>query len=158
MLCAELKSRGYEAYDADEDQLARWYNTETGEEVRREDEQRTPEFVQAHSRDIAREKIEALIPRAQNKPVFLCGDPENEEDLQDLFSKIFALVIDDETLKQRLASRTNNSWGKLPHELAYSLAFQQKWYDNYKKFGYITLNSAEPPAVLADQILETAVA
>jgi adenylate kinase family enzyme len=151
---AELKARGYEAYDGDEDHLAQWYNIETGEAVKFRDEMRTPEFVQAHSRDISREVIEDLTAKARAKIIFLCADPENEAELRDLFTDIFALVVDDETLKHRLATRINNKWGKLPHEIEYSLAFKQKWYDTYKKFNYITIDSSQPIGVIVDQILE----
>lgn len=153
-VCAELKARGYEAYDGDEDHLAEWYNNETGLAVKREDENRTPEFVRTHSRDILPEVVEDLAARAQDKPIFLCGDPENEAELRGLFSQIFALVADDETLKHRLATRTNNRWGKLPHELEYSLAYKQKWYDTYRKFAYITLDATQPTKDIVDRILE----
>jgi dephospho-CoA kinase len=153
-VCAELKAKGYEAYDGDEDHLAKWYNIATGAAVKREDEERTPEFVQAHSRDMSRETVEELVSKARDKPVFLCADPENEDELRDLFSQIFALVVDEDTRKHRLATRTNNKWGKLPHEVEYSQAFQQKWEADYKKFAYITLDSSQPPGTLVDQILE----
>ena len=153
---AALKAKGYEAYDGDEDHLAKWYSIETGVAIKEEDYERTPEFVQAHSRDISRETIKSLASKAQDRPVFLCADPENEDGLWDLFSKIFVLVVDEDTRKHRLATRTNNNWGKLPHEVEYSLAFQKKWNANSKRFPYIRLNSSQPPETLVDQIVEKA--
>lgn len=151
---AELKALGYKSYDGDEDHLAKWYNSETGLPVDAKIEDCTPDFLRTHSRDISRKTVEKLASKARDKPVFLCGDPENEEELHDLFSVVFALILDDATLKRRIATRTNNEWGKLPHELAYSLAFKQKWYDNCKRFDYVTLDSTQPPRVLVNQILE----
>lgn len=150
---AELKARGYESYDGDEDHLASWYSSKTGLPVEAKIEDCTPAFLRVHSRDISRKTIEKLTAKAQDKPVFLCGDPENEAELHDLFVEIFGLVIDDEALKHRLATRTNNAWGKLPHELEYSLAFKRKWYDNCARFSYITLDASQSPQVLVDQLL-----
>jgi adenylate kinase family enzyme len=153
---AELKARGYESYDGDEDHLAQWYNSDTRALVEVDIEECTPEFLLHHSRDISREIVEELASKAHNKPIFLCGAHENEGELQDLFAGVFGLVLDDETLKQRLATRTTNQWGKLPHELAYSLAFKKKWYDNCKRFRYITIDATQPTEAIVDQILERA--
>lgn len=150
----ELKARGYESYDGDEDHLAGWYNNGTGLPVEVSIEDCTPEFLLNHSRDIPRTVVEKLAVKARGKSVFLCGDPENEDELRDLFLKIFALVASEETLKRRIATRTNNKWGKLPHELAYSLAFKQKWDIMRKKFGYTNVNAARPTKVIVDQILK----
>jgi shikimate kinase len=150
----ELNARGYESYDGDEDHLAQWYNSDTGALVEVDIEECTPEFLLSHSRDISREIVEGLLPKAHDKPVFLCGAHENEGELQDLFTGVFGLVLDDETLKQRLATRTTNQWGKLPHELEYSLAFRQKWYDNCRRFGYIIIDAAQQTKDIVDYILE----
>lgn len=153
----ELKARGYESYDGDEDHLAQWYNSDTGALVEVDIEECTPEFLLHHSRDISREIVKELASKAHSKPIFLCGAHENEGELQDLFTGgVFGLVIDDESLTQRLATRTTNQWGKLPHEVAYSLAFKQKWYENCRRFGYTTIDAAQPTGTIVDYILETA--
>jgi hypothetical protein len=151
---AGLKARGYESYDGDEDYLAEWYNTDTGLLAKVDIAECTPEFLLHHSRDISREIVKGLAAKAEGKPVFLCGAHENEGELQDLFAGTFGLVLDEELLKHRLAVRTNNDWGKLPHELAYSLAFKQKWYANCKRFNYITIDADQPTKRIVDQILE----
>ena len=61
---AELKARGYESYDGDQDKLAHWYNIETGHEIETTSELRTAEFGQAHSRDIPRKTVEHLRAKA----------------------------------------------------------------------------------------------
>jgi dephospho-CoA kinase len=152
---AELRSRGYEAYDGDEDGLARWFNIKTGLAVKEEEDRvRTPEFLRTHSRDIERATIEELATKAVDQSVFLSADPENETELNDLFSEVFALIIDDKTRNHRLTTRTNNQWGKLPHEIAYSEAYGKKWEDIRRQFGYITLDATQPTPDIVDQILE----
>ena len=151
---AELKARGYESYDGDEDHLAEWYNIETGQLVKVTIEECTPEFLLHHSRDISREIVEWLAARASGKKVFLCGAHENEGQLQDLFAATFGMVLDEGALTRRLATRSNNDWGKLPHELAYSLAFKEKWYENAQKFGYVMIDAAQPTESIVDTIID----
>lgn len=154
---AELKARGYESYDGDEDHLAGWYNSETGLPVEVDIRDCTPEFLAHHTRDISRQIVEELARKAHDKTVFLCGAHENEGELHDLFAEIFGLVLDEEILRHRLATRITNKWGKLPHELEYSLAFKQKWYDNCKRFNYTIIVASQPTEDIVDQILERAV-
>lgn len=154
-VCVELKARGYEAYDGDEDQLAEWFDRQ-GRVVKVEKKDIDPEFLKNHSRGIARKVIEDLALRAKSKLIFLCNDPENEEELIDLFEKVFALLIDEETMRYRLATRTNATWGKRPLEIEYSLAFREKWLPLIKKYKYITIDSTQPTQDIVDQILEQA--
>jgi shikimate kinase len=148
----ELKSRGFEAYDADKDHLASWYNKKTGLPTSRKGFEESPEFLENHSRDISRQTVEELVSKAQDKVVFLCGDPANEDELRDLFSGIFALVVDEDTRAKRLATRTDNNWGKYPIEIEYSLRFLQKARDTYQKYNYPVLDATQPPKDIADRI------
>lgn len=150
---AELKARGYESYDGDEDGLADWFD-HTGRVVKVEKKNVTPEFLKYHSRGIAREVIENLAEKSKGKPIFVCNDPENEEELLDLFDQVFALLVDEETMRHRLAARTNATWGKQPYEIEYSLAFKEKWLPLIRKHHYITLDATKPTKHIVDQILE----
>ncbi len=149
---AELKARGYESYDGDEDKLAEWFDAK-GRVVKIEKKDINPEFLKNHYRGIARKVIEKLANYAQNKPIFLCNDPENEENLLDLFERVFALIIDEKTERRRLAARTNATWGKRPFEIEYSLAFKEKWQPLIKKHNYITIDATKPTTEIVDYIL-----
>lgn len=151
-VCAELKARNLEAYDADEDHLAHWFDI-AGNPVREIDEQRTPEFVAVHTRDIARQTIEDLAAQAANQPIFICGNPENEEELSDLFVMRFALVLDEVMRQNRLDTRTNNNWGKLPHEREYDLLHIDTAFKRYATTGYSTIDAAQPTAQIVDLLV-----
>ena len=150
----ELKARGYDAYDGDYDHIAKWYNTKTGQPVEKEGHyrERTPEFLATHSRDISRQAVEDLAAKAKHKTIFLCGDPENEDKLVDLFAKVFALVLNEDIRQRRLATRTNSQWGKLPHEIAYDLAIKPKAFSRYKRFGYDVINAEQPTNLIVEYI------
>lgn len=148
-VCTALKTRGLTAYDGDYDHLARWYNNTTGQPVLGSHE-RTVEFLENHSRDIKPGVVKSLVK--DNTPVFLCADPENEDELAPLFDKIFALILDEKTRQNRLAARTNNTWGKTPHEIAYDLAIKPKAYARYEKLAYIKIDASNAPADIATLI------
>lgn len=151
---AELKARGYESYDGDEDKLAEWFDDQ-GRVVKVKKENIDNKFLNSHMKGIAREVIEDLAYKAKNKPIFLCNDPENEENLVDLFDQVFALLIDEETMKYRLAARTNNQWGKRPLEIEYSLAFKEEWLPLIKKYDYITIDATQSTKDIVDQIIKS---
>jgi len=152
-VCAALKARGHEAYDGDYDRLAKWYNTTTGQPVEESHYyERTTDFLETHSRDIARQVVEDLAAKAKHKIIFLCADPENEDELVPLFAKVFALVLDEDVRQRRLATRTNNRWGKAPQEIAYDLAVKPKALSRYKRFGYDVINAKQPTSAIVDYI------
>jgi adenylate kinase family enzyme len=149
---AELKARGHEAYDGDYDRLAKWYNNATGQPVEESYHKRTTDFLETHSRDISRQTVEDLAAKAKHKTIFLCADPENEDELVPLFTKAFALVLDEDVRQHRLATRTNNQWGKLPHEVAYDLAIKPIAFARYKKFGYDVIDAEQTINAIVDYI------
>ncbi len=152
-VCNELHARGFEAYDGDYDHLAKWYNNSTGKPVA-DHHERTPEFLQTHSRNIPRHLIEDLAAQAADKPIFLCADPENEDELQDLFAQTFALVADEKTRLYRLATRTNNVWGRLSHERARDAANKPVAEERRRKYGYTIVDADVPVEQAVDQIVK----
>jgi dephospho-CoA kinase len=155
-VCLELKAKGYEAYDVDVDGFAKWQNLVTGyvhpkSSISAVD--RTPEFLSTHGWHVPRKDVEALHAQAAGKLIFLCGDIGNESELHEIFDGIFALYVDDETLKHRLATRTDNDWGKQPHELMRSLEKHHKSYDNYRDLGATIIDATKPIEQVVEDIL-----
>ena len=153
----ELKSRGYEAYDTDDDGFARWRNDKTGyiypkSSVKKED--RTEDFLKTHSWQVPRREIEELAKKANDHAIFLCGVASNENQIGDLFKTVFELTIDDETLIRRLLTRTNNDWGKQPHELQHSLAEQHNNAGLGRKFVRISIDATKPLQTVVGEILK----
>lgn len=158
-VCCALKERGYEAYDTDDDGLAYWQHNTTGyihPKSSVKSHQRTAEFLAEHSWNVPREDVEELARQATSKPIFICGSLTNEDKLHDLFEKVFALYVDDETLKHRLATRTTNDWGKQPHELQRTLEHHHKAYQSHKQKGDIIIDATRPLNAVVDDILAAA--
>lgn len=155
-ICDELKSRGYVAFDGDTDRLAHWYDT-YGHLVLAHQKKLSAKFLKSHKRDIKRKTLIRLAnhAHAERKPVFVCGDPENERDLEDLFEARFALVLNEHSREHRLRTRTNNTWGKRPIERRYDLFFKRTMPKTYKEFQYTILDASLPTTQLVEEILTT---
>ena len=155
-VCRVLKERGYEAFDTDDDGLARWQHKQTGyihPKSSVKPHQRTPQFLAAHSWNVPRQYVEELARKAAAKPIFLCGSLGNEAGLHDLFAKVFVLHVDDETLKHRLATRTSNNWGKQPHELQQTLEHHRTAYKKYEQLGDVIIDATRPLPQVVEDIL-----
>ena len=152
----ELRRRGYTAYDTDEDGLAHYCNAETNEPVfeHMPAEARTPEWRKAHAWRVPRSAVEKLHAEAANKPIFLSGVVANDvEELWDLFDKVFALTIDEATLRHRITTRTTGDYGKNEHEFANLLGWQKTADDDYRKLGAILVDATRPLTQVVDAIL-----
>jgi len=155
-VCRVLKERGYEAYDTDDDGLARWQHNKTGfihPKSSVKPEQRTAEFLAEHSWNVPREHVEELARKAAGRAIFLCGSLANEGQLHDLFAQVFALHVDDETLKHRLATRTTNDWGKQPQELEMTLAHHGRIYAQHEQRGDAIIDATRPLKEVVDDII-----
>ncbi len=150
----ELKKRGYEIHEGD-DGLSAFYDNSTGELVARPVDvaERTTEWRSRNTWKMSRDKLEKLKERADEKPIFVCGVASNEDEYIDLFDKVFALMVNTATLKQRINERDDNSFGKLPHEMDTILEWQEGIEDHYRRIGALMIDANKPLAEVVDNIL-----
>jgi hypothetical protein len=151
--------QGYETYATDEDGFAQWYDKVTG--VRYPGSataaNRTPEFGQRYEWRMPRDLVAKLAAKAQERPIFLCGAMANELEVVDLFALVVALDIDDETLRERLAARTNNDFGKSAHELTQVLGWQAEVRAGYRHAGYSIVDATRPIDEVVAEVLRLTV-
>jgi len=150
----ELAKRGYKAYDTD-DGLAAFYHNDSGKEVVRPTRasDRTRAWRAHHTWKISRDKVERLLAGSKDKTVFLCGTVSNDDEVRDLFSKVVALVVDEDTLMKRITSRSGDAFGKASHELEVAAQLVKTAEQDYRKSGAIIINGAQSVKSIADQIL-----
>ncbi len=150
----ELITRGYDAHEGD-DNLSAFYHNVTLERVDRPTnvDERTPDWRAQHTWKMSREKLEELKKNAGMKDVFICGVASNEEEYIDLFDKVFALMLDEETLKHRITNRTNNDFGKSEHEMKTLLEWQANTAEYYRKIGAKVIDARKPLQAVMDEIL-----
>jgi len=74
----------------------------------------------------------------------------------DLFDLVVCVVVDNETVRDRLLTRTTNSFGKHPEELAAALEQNAGLESTYRRLGATIIDGRRPPAEVADAILAAA--
>jgi broad-specificity NMP kinase len=154
-VCTELERRGYRAFQSDD--LARFYNNHTGEPLTEylSAEHRTDEWRAQHTWKLQRDVVEALRKESGGELTFLCGTAANDADeLWDLFDRVFALTLDEATLRHRITTRTHNDYGKNPGEFASLLEWQKTAADDYTKLGATLVDATQPLKNVVDTILE----
>ncbi len=74
----------------------------------------------------------------------------------DLFDHMVCLVVDNETLQNRLETRTTNAFGRHPQELAAALGWNEDVESTYRCLGATIIDAKQPPAAVTDAILAAA--
>ena len=155
-VCDLLKNRGELAVDADWDGFSRWVDRTSGQSVTDPPYPVPAGWLERFAWMISRGEVAALAARAHDKTAFLCGSAENETDVWDLFDLVICLVADDATIKHRLETRTSNTFGKHPEEMAAALAQNADAEATYRRLGATIIDATQPPAKVADATLATA--
>jgi len=153
----ELQKRGYEAHDTDEDGISAWHNIETGEKVKRPDPPERPaDWYHHHAYRMSPQRVKSLAERAKDKLVFLCGIPANDLELAEYYDKVICLIIDEETMKHRVAIRETNTFGQSPDELKLMLYWHGKMLERYEKFGATMIDAMRPLDKVVNDVLKAA--
>ena len=145
-----LQAQGFEAYDADLDGFRVWRQRDTGKEVVFPGWPVPAGWHEAHHMPIVRSRVENLHDR--DGLVFLSGSVDNEIDIWDLFTAVVCLVIDDTTLRRRLAARPD-SYGKAPDKLANILEWNKASETNYRRFGASIIDASQSLDAVVEDVL-----
>jgi hypothetical protein len=148
-VCAALVDAGLRAFDTD-DGLACWRHRASGCVVAdRPSGGATASFLADHDWVVPRSRAEALGTTPGR--AWLCGGIGNDAELWDLFDEIVCLVVDEATLRHRLATRSTNDFGKAPDELAAILGWHATHGASYERCGARLVNATRPlTQVVAD--------
>jgi shikimate kinase len=150
-VCKQLNRLGYWAFDADWDGISAWYDANGAlVDTPPRDIWRTHEWQTTHRWCYSRERLEHLAAKAVATTVFVCGAAANENEIWDLFSRVICLFLDNEDeLQRRLSERSDEGFGKEPHELAAILSWHKTNKSDYIRFGATMID--------ADQTIEKVV-
>lgn len=152
----ELVARGFEAYDTDNDGMTAWVNKETGEEVNQPKEEwgsRTAEWYSHHEWVVSLLRVKDLIERSRTSNIFLCGTGSNRAEIIKLADMTLSLSVDEETLKDRIATR-KNSFGKQAHELKNILEWRADVTELVEAAGAVIVDTNRPLTEVVDEILK----
>lgn len=150
----ELENKGYETRDIDDSNLGGPHNKSSGERVIIPPaDQRTPEWFDAHEWRVYPRAFDALKKEANNKDIILFGVAASDGEILHVFDKIMYLNIDDDTLKQRIAHRTGNDFGKNNFELKDILNRKHGLDRKYSSLKVIDIDATKTVDEVSQQIL-----
>lgn len=155
-VCELLKRTGRVAFDADDDGISRWVDRQTGAVVDDPPYPAPPGWLDRYGWVIVRERVAVLAEESGGRVTFLCGSAENEATVRDLFDLTVCLVIDDDTLRHRLATRTTNAFGRNPEELAAALWWNPRMRSRYERQGAVIVDATHPLTEVTDAVLDAA--
>lgn len=154
----ELRSRGYAAYGVDEDCFGMWIRHDNG--TAEAFPENDPNFsiyswYAEHAWVLNIEKVAGLSKKVKSdtQPTFLCGNADTENCPWRLFQQVFALHIDEDTLRERIQTRTNNDFGKHPDEMNDILLWHKRSEAYFKRNGAVDIDATQPVEKVSDQIL-----
>lgn len=110
VLIEELQARGYKAVDADNDEYSEWVEVENDRDEYGSTVEPGRDWVWREAR------IQALLSKEEADILFLSGCAANMGQFLPQFDQVVLLSVDEESTLERLATRTNNVYGKRPEE------------------------------------------
>ena len=144
-LICELAARGYKAVDADADGWSEWVAVSSGSGIADSPVRPNEDWVWRADR------IGDLLATEDADVLFLSGCAANMGQFFPQFDHIVLLSAPADTLVERLATRTNNAYGKHPDEVARVLALQQTVEPLLRKAATHEINTSAP----MDQVVAT---
>ncbi|MGW5361955.1 AAA family ATPase [Actinopolymorpha pittospori] len=153
---AELRRRGYIAYDTDEDHLSRYFDKSSGVEVLYPSAvaQRTDEWFNRHNQRVPPETVRRIAAEVGDKLGFICGSTENENEIWNEFAAVIHLSVDSETIRRRLAQRPRDAFGGTAEELARILEWHVGSDASYEQFGAHRVDATQPASKVVDDLLD----
>ena len=150
-IAAELRRRGYAAYDTEEG-FSYYADKQTGERVSRPAEP-TQEWYDKHHRIFDEKVLMNLLKKHANEPLFICSITANQSKFYPNFDKLFLLTAPDDVITHRLGTRTNNYFGRHPLDLARVIGRHQQFDEELLADGAVAIDSTRPIEAVADDIL-----
>jgi gluconate kinase len=159
-VCLELQRRGHEAHDLDLDGNTVWVDRETGvvSPAAASRTAESTEWFDRHDWCVVPERIQGIADSAGRRTVFLCGMTKNEHEVSHLLARVVYLSIDATTIRDRVASRTTNDFGKADHELAAILAWHETAEREHREAGAVIVDATRPLGQVVDDVLRAATA
>lgn len=144
----ELARRGYTAYDTDNMPGVSHHIHKDGTPV---------DLSKGHIEDKSEldwvwDKVQLTKLLRSATDVFICAITSRQHEFYDQFDKIFVLMIDEDTLKHRLVTRTTNDFGKHPNEMAMLINGREGFAQQMIKEGAIPIDAVQTLSKVVDDI------
>ena len=147
---SELKTRGYAAYDVDEiSGVCSWRDSRTGELAIIDP--RPPLDIDRYRWTLNDKAFRDFVAARDN--FFVCVGAAGELDYTSLFDVSLVLDVTPDMHLKRLATRTNNSYGKDPEMAQKIVAHQAQLLKAARQRGFTAVDANHPIDRVVDEIL-----
>jgi shikimate kinase len=136
-LIRELAARGYKAVDTDSDEWCEWVDAADG-----------PDWVWREDR------IQRLLETEDAGVLFVSGCKSNQGKFYPWFDEIILLSAPAEVLVERLATRTNNPYGKHSDELTQVLGYLETVEPLLRRGATLEVDASLPIEQVIEAVLE----
>lgn len=152
---AELAARGYKAIDADTDGWSEWVHI--GEDSDPSLSSADPDWIwRTHDWVWRGDRIQHLLSTEDSDLLFVSGTSPNQGKFYAQFDHVVLLSAPAQVLIERLATRTTNSYGKHPDELARVLEHQQSVEPLLRRGASLEIDTRAPLYQVVEAILTLA--
>jgi dephospho-CoA kinase len=149
-----LQEKGYAAFDEDDSSVGSAHEKITNIPVSIPPvSERDPEWFSRHEWKIRDGVMAELQKRSDTEAIFLFGNSINPKEASKIFSRIIYLEIDESSLRQRLANRTDNDYGKSEDEIKDILDKCAILNEQYEISGVLRIDASRPVKVVASDII-----
>jgi len=155
-VCQALKREGHSAVDGDWEGYNHWVDRASGQVVADPPYPVPPGWLDRFAWMADVERVEALAAASRESITFWCGQVENEAAAWHCFDHVVCLVVSDDVLGERLATRTTNAFGKNPEELAAAMAWNPSSEARYRRLGATIIDATEPIEEVTTAVLRAA--
>lgn len=153
-LSRELKNLGYETYDMDSiEDLCVMVDKKTGLPTPY-DNGNDLEKIEKMRWLYKKDELQNLIANQSNEIAFYCGNPNNLEKILPVFSKIVLLIASPDIIRQRLATRTDNGFGKSVEVQDYILNGKEKLEKGLIEKGALVVDANQTLDQIVAEVLE----
>lgn len=152
-VCEALRTRDHLAVDADWDGFSQWVHRLTAEPVVDPPYPVPPGWLNNFAWRVKPEAVESLAANLGSGVGFLCGGFENEDDVWHFFDRVVCLVVDEGTLRDRLATRTANQFGKHPDQLRAALRWRLVVQERFRTRGAVQIDATQPLEVVVAEVV-----
>jgi len=146
-----LRKLGYNAYDTEEG-FSYYIEKTTGVKCSHPTHP-SQKWYDEHERVFDEKVLNNLFKKHAGGDIFIATITANQKKYYPQFNKIFLLSTDENTIKQRLETRTGNDFGKHPLDMHRVLSRQKEFEEEVKARGAIMIDSSGPIEKTVDKIL-----
>jgi dephospho-CoA kinase len=130
-----LRQLGYRTFDTDYDDFAELVSWPPGS---------TPATSESREWVWSEDRMRKLLASEDSDALFICGTARNQGKFYPLFDHVVLFSAPGEVMAERMATRTNNPYGKRPEEIALHLSLKETLEPHFRRAATVEIDTRAP--------------